>query len=111
MSEENNPNIDKASIRRFYEESFVMLSSLHNEIRLLREEVQNLNTDFEQGLKSHQKWITHLENVFSNTIIDLFIKRLEEQRQVMQRMDYLVNQLNAKFELIQKPQKRRRWFF
>ncbi|MBP3222146.1 MAG: hypothetical protein J6M43_08950 [Neisseriaceae bacterium] len=111
MSEENNPNIDKASIRIFYEESFVMLSSLHNEIRLLREEVQNLNTDFEQGLKSHQKWITHLENVFSNTIIDLFIKRLEEQRQVMQRMDYLVNQLNAKFELIQKPQKRRRWFF
>lgn len=102
---------DKASIRRFYEENLIMIYATQNEVRLLREEVQNLNTDFEQGLKSHQKWITHLENVFSNTIIDLFIKRLEEQRQVMQRMDYLVNQLNAKFELIQKPQKRRRWFF
>lgn len=102
---------DKASIRRFYEENLIMISATQNEVRLLREEVQNLNTDFEQGLKSHQKWIAHLENVFSNTIIDLFVKRLEEQRQVMQKMDYLVNQLNAKFELIQKPQKRRRWFF
>lgn len=102
---------DKASIRIFYEESLIMISATQNEVRILREEVQNLSTDLENAQKHHKKWIEHLEKVFSETIIDLFVKRLEEQRQVMQRMDYLVNQLNAKFELIQKPQKRRRWFF
>lgn len=99
----------EASFKTLLAKNYAEVVLTRDETRLLREEVQNLTTDFENGLKSHKKWIEHLEKVFSTTIIDLFIQRLEEQRQVMQKMDYLVDQLNAKFEMIQKPQKRR-WF-
>lgn len=100
---------DKASIRRIYEENLIMTSAIQNEVRLLREEVQNLSTDLENAQKNHKKWIEHLERVFSETIIGVFVKELDKQIKVRQDMENLVKQLNAKFEMVQKPQKRR-WF-
>ena len=100
---------DKASIRRIYEENLIMTSAIQNEVRQLREEVQNLSTDLENAQKNHKKWIEHLERVFSETIIGVFVKELDKQIKVRQDMENLVKQLNAKFEMVQKPQKRR-WF-
>ncbi|MBO7082000.1 MAG: hypothetical protein J6V99_08225 [Neisseriaceae bacterium] len=100
---------DKASIRRIYEENLIMTSAIQNEVRLLREEVQNLSTDLENAQKNHKKWIEHLERVFSETIVGVFVKELDKQIKVRQDMENLVKQLNAKFEMVQKPQKRR-WF-
>lgn len=100
---------DKASIRRIYEENLIMISATQNEVRQLREEVQNLSTDLENAQKNHKKWIEHLERVFSETIIGVLVKELDKQIKVRQDMENLVKQLNAKFEMVQKPQKRR-WF-
>ena len=107
MNEPEN-TADKASIRRFYEETTIMLSSTQSQVQFLREEVQNLSTDLENAQKKHKKWIEHLEKVFSETLLAVYMKELDKQCRVREDMENLVKQLNAKFEMVQKP--RRRWF-
>lgn len=100
---------EKADVRAVFEEFFAEIVLTRKETRLLREEVQNLSTDLENAQGKHKKWIDHLEQVFSETIVDVFVKELDKQIKVRQDMENLVKQLNAKFEMVQKPQKRR-WF-
>lgn len=100
---------EKADVRAVFEEFFAEIVLTRKETRLLREEVQNLSTDLENAQKKHKKWIDHLEQVFSETIVGVFVKELDKQIKVRQDMENLVKQLNAKFEMVQKPQKRR-WF-
>ena len=107
MSEDKE---DKAGLTAIFEEFFAEITLTNKNVRFLREEVQNLSTDLENAQKNHKKWIEHLEQVFSETIVDMFVKEIDKQIKVRQDMEDLVKQLNAKFELVQKPQKRSWWF-
>ena len=108
MSEENNT--DKASIRRFYEESFLMISALQNEVGLLRKEVQDLNADLSLVHENLKGWINHLEEVFSTgAVVQIMTKELSKLTAISTQLEEVSGCLKNDFELIHKPQKRR-WF-
>ena len=108
MSEENNSNIDKASIRRFYEENLIMTSATQNEVRLLRKEVQDLNADLSLVRESFKGWVEHLEKVFTTgAVVQIMEKELNQLSAISKRLDEVSGSLKHDFELIQKPKKRR----
>ena len=107
---EEKQSIDKASIRRFFEEALIMTSALQKETRLLREEVQNLNADLSLVHENLKGWINHLEEVFSTgAVVQIMTKELSKLTAISTQLEEVSGCLKNDFELIHKPQKRR-WF-
>ncbi|MBR2251629.1 MAG: hypothetical protein IJ881_04325 [Neisseriaceae bacterium] len=101
MNESDN-TADKASIKRFYEETLILLSSMDREVK-------NLNGDLTIVQKNLDGWVKHLEEIFSRgVVVQVMQKELEKLIAVRTELEEITKEVKANFQLIAKPQKR--WF-
>ena len=101
MNEPEN-TADKASIRRFYEETLILLSSMDREVK-------NLNGDLTIVQKNLDGWVKHLEEIFSQgVVVQVMQKELEKLIAVRTELEEITKEVKTNFQLIAKPQKR--WF-
>ena len=101
MNEPEN-TADKASIKRFYEEALILLSSMDREVK-------NLNGDLTIVQKNLDGWVKHLEEIFSQgVVVQVMQKELEKLIAVRTELEEITKEVKANFQLIAKPQKR--WF-
>ena len=101
MNEPEN-TADKASIKRFYEETLILLSSMDREVR-------NLNGDLTIVQKNLDGWVKHLEEIFSQgVVVQVMQKELEKLIAVRSELEEITKEVKTNFQLIAKPQKR--WF-
>ena len=101
MNEPEN-TADKASIKRFYEETLILLSSTNREVK-------NLNGDLTIVQKNLDGWVKHLEEIFSQgVVVQVMQKELEKLIVVRTELEEITKEVKANFQLIAKPQKR--WF-
>ena len=93
---------DKASIKRFYEETLILLSSMDREVK-------NLNGDLTIVQKNLDGWVKHLEEIFSQgVVVQVMQKELEKLIAVRSELEEITKEVKTNFQLIAKPQKR--WF-
>lgn len=93
---------DKASIKRFYEETLILLSSMDREVK-------NLNGDLTIVQQNLNGWVKHLEEIFSQgVVVQVMQKELEKLIAVRSELEEITKEVKANFQLIAKPQKR--WF-
>ena len=101
MNEPEN-TADKASIKRFYEETLILLLSMDREVK-------NLNGDLTIVQKNLDGWVKHLEEIFSQgVVVQVMQKELEKLIAVRTELEEITKEVKANFQLIAKPQKR--WF-
>ncbi|MBO7554874.1 MAG: hypothetical protein J6T41_02745 [Neisseriaceae bacterium] len=101
MNEPEN-TADKASIKRFYEETLILLSSMDREVK-------NLNGDLTIVQKNLDGWVKHLEEIFSQgVVVQVMQKELEKLIAVRTELEEITKEVKTNFQLIAKPQKR--WF-
>ena len=101
MNEPEN-TADKASIRRFYEETLILLSSMDREVK-------NLNGDLTIVQKNLDGWVKHLEEICSQgVVVQVMQKELEKLIAVRTELEEITKEVKTNFQLIAKPQKR--WF-
>lgn len=101
MNEPEN-TADKASIKRFYEEALILLSSMDREVK-------NLNGDLTIVQQNLDGWVKHLEEIFSQgVVVQVMQKELEKLIAVRTELEEITKEVKANFQLIAKPQKR--WF-
>lgn len=101
MNEPEN-TADKASIKRFYEETLILLSSMDREVK-------NLNGDLTIVQQNLNGWIKHLEEIFSQgVVVQVMQKELEKLIAVRSELEEITKEVKTNFQLIAKPQKR--WF-
>ena len=94
---------DKASIKRFYEETLILLLSMDREVK-------NLNGDLTIVQENLNGWVKHLEEIFSQgVVVQVMQKELEKLIAVRTELEEITKEVKANFQLIAKPQKRR-WF-
>ena len=100
----------KAELTAIFEEFFAEIALTRKETRLLREEVQNLSTDLSLATENMKGWTNHLEEIFSQgVVVQVMMKEINQLIGIRSEIQDLLTKLNAKFEMVQKPQKRR-WF-
>lgn len=93
---------DKASIKRFYEETLILLSSMDREVK-------NLNGDLTIVQQNLNGWVKHLEEIFSQgVVVQVMQKELEKLIAVRSELEEITKEVKTNFQLIAKPQKR--WF-
>lgn len=93
---------DKASIKRFYEETLILLSSMDREVK-------NLNGDLTIVQENLNGWVKHLEEIFSQgVVVQVMQKELEKLIAVRSELEEITKEVKTNFQLIAKPQKR--WF-
>ena len=101
MNEPEN-TADKASIKRFYEETLILLSSMDREVK-------NLNGDLTIVQQNLNGWVKHLEEIFSQgVVVRVMQKELEKLIAVRSELEEITKEVKTNFQLIAKPQKR--WF-
>lgn len=101
MNEPEN-TADKASIKRFYEETLILLSSMDREVK-------NLNGDLTIVQQNLNGWVKHLEEIFSQgVVVQVMQKELEKLIAVRSELEEITKEVKTNFQLIAKPQKR--WF-